>query len=160
MKLSVADFKAVIKSTPLVSIDLIIKDLQGNVLLGQRNNRPAQSYWFVPGGRILKDETFDNAFTRLINEELGLISANASFKGIYQHFYQDNISEEDFSTHYIVLAYVITFNGELAKLPLEQHSKYQWFTEKKLLECEHVHKHSKWYFQVDKQADACLNKTK
>ncbi|TOB15241.1 NUDIX domain-containing protein, partial [Vibrio parahaemolyticus] len=51
-------FKLVVASTPLVSIDLIIRNSKRQILLGQRTNRPAQGFWFVPGGRICKDETF------------------------------------------------------------------------------------------------------
>ena len=158
MILSTSDFKTIVKSTPLVSIDLIVLDSEANVLLGKRTNRPAKGFWFVPGGRVLKDESFENAFKRLIKEELGLDNVAATFKGIYQHFYDDNFSEENFSTHYLVLAYEITFKGDLASLPLEQHSKYKWFAEKELIESEQVHKHSKWYFQENKQADASLKK--
>ena len=157
MKLSTTDFKKIVKFTPLVSIDLIIKNSQGNVLLGKRTNKPAQNNWFVPGGRILKNESIESAFKRLIKEELGLSSANTNFLGLYQHFYNDNLSEDDFSTHYIVLAYEVIFEGEFALLPLEQHSKYKWFSQQELLEDENVHKHSKWYFQENKRADAYLN---
>lgn len=156
MKLSSADFKTIVKSTPLVSIDLIVRDSQGNVLLGKRTNRPAQGFWFVPGGRVLKDEPFETAFKRLIKEEIGLDNVKPKFKGIYQHFYDDNFSQESFSTHYFVLAYEIVFRGDLTSLPLEQHSKYQWFTVNELVESEQVHKHSKWYFQENKQADTAL----
>ena len=77
----------------------------------------------------------------------------SSFNGVYQHFYKDNFSEDKFSTHYIVLAYEIIFNGKLSSLPLEQHSNYEWFEEKELIANENVHTHSKWYFQKDKRAD-------
>jgi len=157
MKLSTTDFKKIVESTPLVSIDLIVRDSEGNVLLGKRTNRPAQGFWFVPGGRVLKDESFEFAFKRLIKEELELDNVASNFKGIYEHFYEDNFSKDNFSTHYIVLAYEINFNGHLASLPLEQHSKYQWFAEKELIVSEQVHRHSKWYFQENKQADTSLN---
>ncbi len=156
MKLSSADFKTIVKSTPLISIDLIVRDNRGNVLLGKRMNRPAQGFWFVPGGRVLKDEPFELTFKRLIKEEIGLDNVKPIFKGIYQHFYDDNFSQESFSTHYFLLAYEIVFRGDLTSLPLEQHSKYQWFTVNELVESEQVHKHSKWYFQENKQADTAL----
>ena len=151
--LPVGIFKNIIASTPLISIDLIVKNKKGEILLGKRVNRPAQGFWFVPGGRVLKDESFDCAFNRLIKAELGLNEVTSTFKGIYQHFYEDNFSEEQFTTHYVVLAYEIKFNDELSSLPAEQHSDYQWFAEQKLLVNENVHIHSKWYFQKDKQAD-------
>ena len=81
----------------------------------------------------------------------------SKFKGVYQHFYDDNFSENQFTTHYVVLAYEITFNGELSSLLVEQHSGYEWFSETDVLVHEKVHTHSKWYFQKDKQADFYLN---
>lgn len=147
-------FEVVIRSTPLVSIDIILKNTTGEVLLGKRNNRPAKGNWFVPGGRVLKDEPLDLAFKRLIENELGLRGkVNSNFKGVYQHFYDDNFLGDTFTTHYVVLAYEVCFNGELSSLPEEQHSDYKWFTQDELLLNEKVHEHTKWYFQNDKQAD-------
>ena len=149
-------FKTVIKSTPLVSIDLIVRNNDNEILLGERTNRPAKKAWFVPGGRILKDETLDTAFKRLIRDELGLFQVEPKFKGVYQHFYDDNFSDEDFSTHYVVLAFEINFDGDLLSLPTEQHCEYKWFTESALLLNDNVHKHTKWYFQRDKEADRLI----
>ncbi|MDD9196696.1 GDP-mannose mannosyl hydrolase [Aliivibrio sp. S3MY1] len=146
-------FKTVIASTPLISIDLIVRNDEGKVLLGKRLNRPAKGYWFVPGGRILKDESFTSAFHRLIKDELGLDCVESKFNGIYQHFYDDNFSEDDFTTHYVVLAYEINIGEDLSNLPLEQHSSYQWFSEDELLNNQQTHIHTKWYFQDNRQAD-------
>ena len=46
------DFATVVRSTPLVSLDFIVENSRGEFLLGKRTNRPAQGYWFVPGGRV------------------------------------------------------------------------------------------------------------
>ena len=51
------DFATVVRSTPLVSLDFIVENSRGEFLLGKRTNRPAQGYWFVPGGRVAKDGT-------------------------------------------------------------------------------------------------------
>jgi colanic acid biosynthesis protein WcaH len=146
-------FKIVTAATPLISIDFIVKNKNGNILLGKRVNRPAQGFWFVPGGRVLKDEPFELAFKRLIKAELGLSKVVSTFKGVYQHFYEDNFSEDKFTTHYVVLAYEIYFNDKLSSLPDEQHSEYQWMSQSDLLMHNEVHTHTKWYFQKDKQAD-------
>ena len=66
------DFATVVRSTPLVSLDFIVENSRGEFLLGKRTNRPAQGYWFVPGGRVQKDETLEAAFERLTMAELGL----------------------------------------------------------------------------------------
>lgn len=146
-------FRIIVESTPLVSIDLLVRDTQGNILLGKRVNRPAQSAWFVPGGRVLKDEPIEQAYTRLLKIELGMDKTSSSFKGVYQHFYDDNFSEEPFTTHYVVLAYEVIFNGDISSLPVAQHNDYRWFSEMALLNNDDVHIHTKWYFQKDKQAD-------
>lgn len=141
-------FKTVVASTPLVSIDLIIRNSRNQVLLGLRTNRPAQGFWFVPGGRIGKDETFEQAFLRLTEVELGITIplSDASFLGPYQHFYSDNFSGADFSTHYVVLGYQLMLDLELQTLPVEQHQNYQWWDEQELLNSEQVHRNTKAYF--------------
>lgn len=101
------DFATVVRSTPLVSLDFIVENSRGEFLLGKRTNRPAQGYWFVPGGRVQKDETLEAAFERLTMAELGLrlpITAG-QFYGVWQHFYDDNFSGTDFTTHYVVLGF-------------------------------------------------------
>lgn len=55
--LDVTTFETVVASAPLISIDLLVENEQGQYLLGLRKNRPAQGYWFVPGGRVQKNES-------------------------------------------------------------------------------------------------------
>lgn len=142
-------FATIIDATPLISIDLVVKNKHGQALLGFRTNRPAQQYWFVPGGRILKNESMKAAFSRLCRDELGLDCGieQATFLGPYEHFYPDSVFGEHISTHYLVLGYEIVVDEHQLQLPKEQHSQYQWFDVPVLLDHEKVHKHSKWYFQ-------------
>lgn len=155
MFLSHEDFATVVRSTPLISIDLVVKNERGEFLLGKRTNRPAQGYWFVPGGRVQKDETLENAFQRLTLAELGLrlpMSAGA-FYGVWQHFYDDNFSGPDFSTHYIVLGFRLTVNQADLRLPDLQHDDYRWLAPQALLASENVHDNSRAYFLAERQAE-------
>jgi colanic acid biosynthesis protein WcaH len=122
------------------------------VLLGKRSNRPAQGCWFVPGGRILKDERLAEAFTRLIKVELGmdLSISDANFLGVYDHLYPDSIWGEAVSTHYVVTAFQLKLGLQLGDLPNEQHAEYRWFDVAELLDAVDVHEHTKWYFIPDK----------
>lgn len=144
-------FKTVIEYSPLISIDLIIQNQEGKILVGLRKNRPAQSYWFVPGGRIQKNETMANAFKRLTINELGLAFSftESEFIGPFEHFYEDNFSDEIFSTHYIALGYRLVIDDKQLKLPTDQHSQYRWMTVDELLNHSDVHLHSKWYFECN-----------
>jgi colanic acid biosynthesis protein WcaH len=143
-------FSTVIKSSPLVSIDLVVINQNGQALLGQRLNRPAKGFWFVPGGRILKNESLASAFKRLTHDELGTEFAieQATLQGPYDHFYNDNVFGEEFSTHYVAISFVIKLTQPLSNLPMDvQHNGYKWFAINELLSDTAVHKHTKWYFE-------------
>ncbi|MEG1251614.1 MAG: NUDIX domain-containing protein, partial [Citrobacter sp.] len=64
MELPLDIFQTIVQNTPLISIDFIVKNERDEVLLGKRVNKPAKGYWFVPGGRIFKNETIFQAFKR------------------------------------------------------------------------------------------------
>lgn len=150
MFLDKSTFTTVIDSTPLVSIDLVVLDSEGNALLGERLNRPAQGYWFVPGGRITKNESLADAFKRLTLDELGeaFSITDAELLGPYDHFYDDCVFGEEVSTHYVAIAYVLRLTQPLTKLPMDiQHGDYSWFSKTELLSSDSVHKHSKLYFE-------------
>ncbi|MCH4565432.1 GDP-mannose mannosyl hydrolase [Halomonas sp. EGI 63088] len=147
MWLSNSDFSQVVAHTPLVSLDFVITNASGEWLLGQRFNRPAQGQWFVPGGRVRKDETLDAAALRLTTEELGQRRslADMHFLGVYEHFYTDSQFDSDVSTHYVVLAYHFSSSPELARLPREQHGQYQWWLPDEIGVCEDVHANTLGY---------------
>lgn len=145
-------FKRIIQYTPLISIDLIIRNEQGEVLFGKRVNAPAQGYWFVPGGRVRKNETLDDAFVRLVREELGIelgiTRADAKFLGVFEHFYDENFFDKTTGTHYVVLGYEISFKqDQFENFPKFQHVEYLWISECKILIETQIHKYSRNYFK-------------
>ncbi|EKR9385145.1 MULTISPECIES: GDP-mannose mannosyl hydrolase [Raoultella] len=148
MYLDTALFKCIVRNAPLISIDLIIEDDNNSFLLGRRNNRPARGFWFVPGGRILKNESLDDAFLRITSSELGISfdRNSAHFMGVYEHFYDDNFSEEMFSTHYVVLAFKLITLKQFIPSNHEQHNEYLWIKKDDILTSEFVHHNTKAYF--------------
>lgn len=158
--LPLSEFAKVVENTPLVSIDLIVEDAEGRILLGKRNHSPAKGKWFVPGGRVLKNETILCAFQRLLREELNSDTETFSFEfhGLYQHLYDDSFFSECVSTHYVVLAYSLRLAaGECPLPPYKQHSEYRWLTRDDLLINPCVHTHTKWYFMSGATADSFLS---
>ena len=155
MFLSQEDFATVVRSTPLISIDLIVENERGEFLLGKRTNRPAQGFWFVPGGRVQKDETLTDAFERLTLAELDLQlpMAAGQFYGVWQHFYDDNFSGTGFTTHYIVLGFRLKVSEADLRLPDSQHDDYRWLTPEALLASDNVHDNSRAYFLAERQAE-------
>jgi colanic acid biosynthesis protein WcaH len=150
MKLDSATFLKIVELTPLVSIDMIIFNDKDEVLLGYRRNRPAQDSWFVPGGKILKDERIPQAFRRISQAELGLEldPALANFKGVFEHLYRDNFAGvEGISTHYIVLAHEYSLPAGTRIKGDEQHAELRWWQVADLLADPAVQENSKAYFR-------------
>ncbi len=148
-RLPLNEFLEVVIRAPLVSIDLIVRDDDGRVLLGLRRNAPARGYWFVPGGCIRKNETLDLAFGRITLDELGVTAqrGDARLLGVFDHLYDENAGDlPGFGTHYLVLAHALP-EGIAVTPPLEQHSEYRWLSVEALLADPHVHEYSKAYFR-------------
>ena len=142
-------FLQIIDNTPLVSIDLILEDSQERVLLGKRTNQPAQDFWFVPGGRIRKNETLDEAIHRISATELGITlhRKDATLLGAYDHIYRDNFAgTEDINTHYVALGHKFIIDEKIELNFDQQHSQIQWWNKEVLLADPHVHQNTKAYF--------------
>lgn len=146
--LAESTFKTIVSSTPLISVDLIVKK-EGKILLGKRVNRPAQGFFFTIGGRIYKDEKIQDGLSRVAKDELNLtLEEQPTCIGVYQHFYDDSIFE-GVRTHYVNLGFEIEVQ-HLGNLPKEQHTEYKWFTLEELLADEEVHPYVKDYFNRNK----------
>ncbi len=144
-------FATVVANAPLISIDLLVEDANGSILLGLRTNPPAKGCWFAPGGRVRKNEPLDTAFSRIALEELGLHAERAAFPiaGVYEHFYDINFAgTENASTHYVVLAYRLPVDPASLRLPPDQHSQYQWMAPDQILLHPDVHPYTKAYFEL------------
>lgn len=129
-------FSAAIDVLPLVSIDLCLI-CDGVLLLGKRVNKPAQGYWFTPGGRIRKNEAFSLALERIASAELGLadvLSLNPSLMGVWDHFYSESAFSDSISTHYVNLPHSIDLpidsKGSVLQNAIErsdgQHGDWCW----------------------------------
>ena len=143
------DFLHVVKNTPLVSIDLLVRCHDNSLLMGLRKNDPASGYWFVPGGRVRKDEELEDAFLRITNSELNIPVRldQARFVGVFTHKYNNNYTGKfDFGTHYIAIAYELTIGIDIEKINNDQHSEYRWISKS-----EHpanVHQYSTDYLSI------------
>ncbi len=146
--LSAADFSTVIRSTPLVSIDLVLTRPDGAILVGCRQNEPAKAYWFVPGGRIRKDERLDAAFRRLVKAETGLDGERSAARllGVYEHLYETNaLGDDAFGTHYVVLGYHMAVPADAAIVADDQHAEFRWRQPADLQADSMVHANTKAY---------------
>ncbi|SNS82792.1 colanic acid biosynthesis protein WcaH [Noviherbaspirillum humi] len=148
MNIEQRQFLEVVDRTPLVSIDLVIRNEKGQVLLGYRLNRPAQHAWFVPGGRIRKNEPLQEALHRIARNEVGIAPGPGRLIGAFDHLYPDNFAgEPGVSTHYVVLGYEFALPAGAALTMDDQHSALRWWDVDALLASDEVHANSKLYFR-------------
>lgn len=144
-------FLQVVASTPLVAVDLVVVRGDTELLLGQRNNRPAQGCWFVPGGRVRKNERLQEALARVAREELGLDMATLTQPplalGAFEHFYDDCFAGDvGVSTHYVVLGMLLRLPAgtELAAADA-QHSGVRWWSLEEAGQAAHLHPYTRDY---------------
>lgn len=148
-RVSSEDWLEVIRHAPLVSIDLIVRDPAGRVLLGWRRNEPARNSWFTVGCAVQKDESLDEAFARLVRGECGIEAhrRNARFIGLYEHRYTTNFRNvPGFGTQYIVLAHELQLPHSEVRGD-DQHDRLRWFDEAELMAHPEVHPLVKDYFR-------------
>lgn len=149
MYLDEATFATAIRAVPIACIDLLVRNPHGSWLVGYRRNHPAKGTWFVPGGRIRKDETMPAAFARLTNAELGrAVSLDAAhWHGLYEHHYAENFTgATDFSTHNLVLAFRLDWPSDHLDLQ-GQHDGHRWLSRGALLSDDTVNAYTKDYFR-------------
>lgn len=100
------EWAGVVANSPLVSVDLVVKQDNG-VLLGLRENEPAKGEWFVPGGCVLKNERLTEAVRRVADMELGCEVEICNRLGTFEHFYDTSEVEGVDSKHYVANGFVV-----------------------------------------------------
>lgn len=130
-------FLQTVKYFPTVSINLIIKNPDGETLYLRRANQPAKGQWWLPGGRLYNGETFTDAAVRIAEEEADLKGAaliDVSREYFEELFDTDGYSEEDMShyapdithIHYVTtVAYMEVGNDHEVTLD-DQSSDFAW----------------------------------
>lgn len=71
-KLLYNKFLESLKLAPRITIELLIENSDGAVLLLKRDKEPFVGFWHAPGGFLLKDEPIKDCIDRLAREEVGL----------------------------------------------------------------------------------------
>lgn len=151
------DFSHVVRHAPLVSIDVVVRDPEGNVLLGLRANEPARGTFFVPGGIVRKNESVEAAFARILAVEIGCNTslAEANFLGVFQHFYNANrFGDPGYGTHYVVLGYELKLGLRPDIVSDSQHKEFRWMTEAEIVSSARVHPNTKAYFRLPRPSDS------
>lgn len=76
-------YDQILRVMPIPCVDLLITDDLGCVLLVKRKNDPMKDHWWFPGGRVLFNETREQAARRKLYEECGLLPETIGEMGTF-----------------------------------------------------------------------------
>ena len=69
--------------TPLLTVDCVVLNPRGEVLLIQRRNEPFKGHYALPGGFVDIGETVEDACRRELLEETGVKAGRLKLVGVY-----------------------------------------------------------------------------
>lgn len=95
-------FYYISRTTPLVNVDLLIKDENGRTLLAWRNDQYAGKGWHVPGGILRFKETLEERVQKVAETEIGV---NISFDPTPIALNQLIHPEREIRSHFISFLY-------------------------------------------------------
>ena len=72
-----------VPKTPLLTVDCIVIDGQGRILMIRRKNPPFQNHLALPGGFVDIGETVEDACRRELMEETGVKAGKLQLVGVY-----------------------------------------------------------------------------
>jgi 8-oxo-dGTP diphosphatase len=91
---------------PSLTVDCVVFDPDGRLLLIRRKNPPFQGQYALPGGYVDYGETTEHAAARELAEETGLAVASVSLIGVYSDPHRDPRG------HVVSIAYRIETTGD------------------------------------------------
>lgn len=119
--LSDEEYDFIYSRVPRVTVDLLIKNREDQILLTQRTIEPYINHWHLPGGRIKFRESVGDAIKRIAKTELGIeLKFVGKIVGICE--YPDEY-QHDQPRHSISIVYGFVVSG-LSEMNAQD--KYVW----------------------------------
>ena len=112
---------------PVCCVDVVLYH-QGKVLLILRKNEPEKGRWWIPGGRVYKNEMLGDAVRRKIREEIGIDVRVEKKIGVYEYF-SDKTHFEDVTTgtHSVPVCFVAIPVAKDVNIHIDAtSSSYRW----------------------------------
>ncbi|MBW2963174.1 NUDIX domain-containing protein [Candidatus Woesearchaeota archaeon] len=81
-------YKKIIENMPICCVDAVVHH-DKKVLLVYRTEEPCKDQWWLPGGRILKNEKLEEAVKRKVLEETGLAVSIEKKFGVYEVMWEN-----------------------------------------------------------------------
>ena len=115
-RLADEEYQHIVDTMPILCVDLVLSDRNCKYLLVKRNNDPLKGKWWVPGGRVFKDESLEEAAVRKAREELSLEITKPKLWGYHEYLLGE--------IHAVSFVFTIVV-GDFAKIILDNQSS-EW----------------------------------
>jgi colanic acid biosynthesis protein WcaH len=126
MKLSYEDYKKFLSSMPIVCVDCLVVNDNGEYLLVKRKNEPLKGEYWVPGGRLQKNERLADAVRRKMREEIGVDVDIIENVGFFEEFFDKTEQNAEGGVHSISVVYRVKPKSYDIKLD-DQSDDWGWF---------------------------------
>lgn len=121
-------YRRIHKVLPILCADLVVVDKEKKrFLLVKRTNQPERGKWWLPGGRVFKNERLKEAALRKLKEEIGLRGKIVKQLGLHEYF-SDTGYFRGMDSHTVVAVFLATVNPKIAPKADSQSSDVGWFT--------------------------------
>ena len=127
-KVPLERYRQLMEDAPVVTVDVLLLDeAKRKILLGRRVNEPYAGEFFSFGSRMYKNEDFETAAIRIVNEEVGLniLKDDLQFIGVLNEINEVSIFE-GVNYHAVDIYFYCVIGKDTIALDA-QHSEAQWF---------------------------------
>ncbi len=128
MRLPFEEYRKVLSTMPIVCVDCLVVNAKGEYLLVKRNNEPLKDEYWVPGGRLLKNERLLDAVQRKMREEIGIEVEIVKCCGFFEEFFERSAEDAENGVHSISFLYLVKPRSDTIRLD-DQSSGWGWFSD-------------------------------
>jgi len=121
------EYKRILELMPICCVDLIIYQ-DNKILLIKRKDEPCKGEWWIPGGRILKNESVEGAVVRKAKEETGIDIEIVKLATYYEFFSENSaFGKIENKCHTISLVFLVKVKNKNQKVNLDKTScDFKW----------------------------------
>ena len=126
-------YKTFFENMPIFCIDFLI-NCDEEFLLLKRNEEPLKGLFWMPGGRLQKNEKIENFSIRVQTREVGRYFKNYILIGFSNYFFKYSANSR--ATHTPTLLFEINIKSKFIPKIDNTHAEYDWSKElpKKLMQ--------------------------
>jgi colanic acid biosynthesis protein WcaH len=120
-------YREVVRSLPIICVDVVVRSPAGRFLLLKRRSEPLRGEWWVIGGRIFHGEHVTGAVARKLREEAGLVApSEPRFEGYFEGIFDRGPFGDPGAYHSLSFVFTVTIPEDTPITLDAQSSEYRW----------------------------------